>query len=213
MNGTNYQQQAIQTESPVTDEVKNRLWKNRNCFFYLLGLINQAADIADTLKKEIFYGKESGYINTTGFPEAIYNKMLHGSAKQFLRELSIVRLIHAILGLQSETGEIVEALGKRLYLGQNLDVINFSEEAGDIGWYQSLLIDAVGGDLGVIQSRNIAKLRQRYPNAFTEFDAANRNLGAERNILENGAGDLDNTPGDRNESIILLENLIQKIRG
>lgn len=32
--------------------------------------------------------------------------------------------------------------------------------------------------------KNIAKLKQRYPNSFNTFDALNRNLDAERKILE-----------------------------
>ena len=39
-------------------------------------------------------------------------------------------------------------------------------------------------------TKNIEKLRARYPEKFTEFDAQNRNLVVEREILE-GKKDAD----------------------
>ena len=39
-------------------------------------------------------------------------------------------------------------------------------------------------DPSEIMSSNIAKLKARYPNKFTQEDALNRDLNVERNILE-----------------------------
>ena len=39
-------------------------------------------------------------------------------------------------------------------------------------------------DLIDVATKNIAKLRARYPERFSEYDALNRDLDAERKVLE-----------------------------
>ncbi len=96
-----------------------------------------------------------------------------------------LRLVHAMMGLQTETGELTDALKKHLFYGKNLDLINLKEEIGDVLWYLAILLDAIGEkNLTAIMQTNIDKLRARYPEKFTEDKANNRNLAAERNILE-----------------------------
>lgn len=95
-----------------------------------------------------------------------------------------IRLIHGLLGVQSESGELADALKKTLYYGQPLDLVNVVEEIGDICWYLAILADACGTTLEQCQRRNIAKLRQRYPDKFTEAEAATRDLQSEREALE-----------------------------
>ena len=54
------------------------------------------------------------------------------------------------------------------------------EECGDLMWYMSVALDALGYDYESVMSRNIEKLSARYKDGFTEDDAVNRNLGKER---------------------------------
>ena len=65
-----------------------------------------------------------------------------------------------------------------------MDVVNILEENGDINWYQAIMMDACGGDWGDILENNIEKLKERFPEKFTNEDALNRDLDAERAILE-----------------------------
>ncbi|HZS43396.1 MAG TPA: nucleoside triphosphate pyrophosphohydrolase family protein [Candidatus Paceibacterota bacterium] len=98
-----------------------------------------------------------------------------------------IRFLHAILGLASELGELADQLKKHIFYGRPLDKINLSEEAGDLVWYLAL-VSNVPGMLSLEETleRNIAKLKARYGEKFSEFYAANRNLDSERKILEGG---------------------------
>jgi len=76
---------------------------------------------------------------------------------------------------------------------KTLDLVNVCEECGDLDWYRGIGIDALSNLLGTdpksldetIKKNNIEKLQARYPNKFTETDAIQRDLTAERKILEN----------------------------
>lgn len=101
-----------------------------------------------------------------------------------------LRLLHAVMGMQTETAELTDALKKHIFYGAPLDKVNMLEEIGDVFWYVAILLDEMKGELGEkasfesIMNTNIAKLKARYPNKFTEHAAMNRDLVAERNILE-----------------------------
>ena len=97
--------------------------------------------------------------------------------------MMVARLIHAVLGLASETGELADALKKHIIYGAALDQLNLFEESGDTQWYLSLAVSALKAHLGDAMERNIAKLKARYGDKFTEHAALNRNLEAERAAL------------------------------
>jgi len=94
-----------------------------------------------------------------------------------------IRILHATMGICTESGELMDAVKKHLLYGKDLDYTNIKEETGDLFWYIALLADAVGFTFEDTFDKNIAKLRARYPNRFTEHDALNRNLEKERKIL------------------------------
>lgn len=97
------------------------------------------------------------------------------------------RLEHAIDGIASESGELVDAIKKAKYYGKELDLTNLKEEGGDILWYLALMFDELGTTFEAEMLRNNAKLRSRFPDKFTEELATNRDLGKERAILEGGS--------------------------
>ncbi len=174
------------------------------------------------------------------------------------------RVLHGLLGMATEIGELLDLYKKHLIYGKPFDRINLLEEVGDTYWYIALTRDACGVDMDVIarrieigdfpnsfnggdvslelltrtinlhsvttdalntwliatlhdlpldiaeitnlctfaqvllkvilesngftveqaQERNIAKLAKRYPDKFTSEAALNRDLDAERKILE-----------------------------
>lgn len=94
-----------------------------------------------------------------------------------------MRLLHGIIGIATEAGEMLEALRQGVEDGV-FDLTNVAEEVGDNQWYAAAILRALKTNFESIQRTNIAKLRARFPNKFTEFDANNRNLQAERQILE-----------------------------
>lgn len=95
------------------------------------------------------------------------------------------RLLHAALGICSESGEFSDSLKKSLFYGRQLDVVNAKEELGDLLWYIALAIDELGSSFEEIMELNINKLKKRYPEQFSEDKAYNRDLEVERKILEN----------------------------
>lgn len=104
-----------------------------------------------------------------------------------------LRVLHAILGLMTETGELADILKRHLFYGEPLKVEGkggLIEEAGDISWYLALLSDVIsdlssGVGLEVILKRNLDKLAARYKDGqFTEHRAINRNITAEENALK-----------------------------
>jgi NTP pyrophosphatase (non-canonical NTP hydrolase) len=95
-----------------------------------------------------------------------------------------IRLMHAAMGMCTEAGEFQDQLKRHLFYGKPLDDVNLAEEVGDLLWYCALAANALGVNLADVAEKNIAKLRARYPDKFTEHDALNRNLDNERRILE-----------------------------
>jgi NTP pyrophosphatase (non-canonical NTP hydrolase) len=115
--------------------------------------------------------------------EVTENKDFFGISQRYMDE-EIIRLNHAQQGLITEVGEFTDALKRYMHYASNLDGTNMVEELGDILWYVALAANALGFDLGDIMEKNIAKLRARYPEKFKEFDATNRDLVKERQVLE-----------------------------
>lgn len=94
------------------------------------------------------------------------------------------RLLHAAIGIQTEAGEFSDQLKKHLFYGKELDLVNLQEEMGDLLWYMAIACDVLGTSFEVEQERVIKKLKTRYPDKFTNDLAENRNLDAEREVLE-----------------------------
>lgn len=96
----------------------------------------------------------------------------------------VAQLIHAVLGMASEVGEIADALKKHIIYKTTLDEINIVEEIGDLAWYQALGLTAVKRTLQEALDKNNAKLKVRFGDKFREDAAVNRDLAAERKALE-----------------------------
>lgn len=94
------------------------------------------------------------------------------------------RILHAIMGLVTESGELMDAKKKEHFYGKKLDWHNLIEEAGDIFWYLAILCDAMNVPFEEVQRRNIDKLKTRYPDKFSTEKALNRDLDAERLVIE-----------------------------
>lgn len=95
-----------------------------------------------------------------------------------------IRLLHAAMGLCTEAGEFVDQLKKHIFYGKPLDTVNLMEELGDSTWYERIALDALETNYLEMLRRNVAKLKARFPEKFTEENANNRDLNKERNILE-----------------------------
>lgn len=86
--------------------------------------------------------------------------MPHGSTQ-------VNRLV-ACLGLAGEVGETVDLLKKVEGHGHELSKVKLLSELGDILWYVSAIATYYELDLDQVAVGNIEKLRQRYPDGFSE---------------------------------------------
>ena len=146
-----------------------------------------ALSALDRVKKALFYGRDLGPLalavgdvwhNCAKLPEWISDRPEEDEAA--------CNIIHAIIGKATEAGELLELLQATAIYGETFDVANAGEEIGDSFWYDALLARACGLTFDGIQRTNIAKLRHRFPDRFTEYDANDRDLFDERRILEEG---------------------------
>lgn len=83
-------------------------------------------------------------------------------------------IVIAALKLNSESGELADALVKHLSYGQSLDRVNIIEECGDLLWYIALILEKLDASMETCMYDNIIKLSKRYPERFTEEHAVKR---------------------------------------
>ncbi len=95
-----------------------------------------------------------------------------------------MNLLHAAMGISTESGELMDAFKRKIFYGKALDVVNVKEEIGDVMWYIAILLRELDLDFEDVLQVNIDKLKARFPDKFTEEDALNRDLDKERKILE-----------------------------
>lgn len=167
--------EAVQTKS---DQFHGELVSARHVIGVVVGCIAYLQEL-DKIKKALFYGREFEHPDIDG--ETVEQTQLF-AALGGTREQDI-DVIHAIIGKATEAGEMLEAL-KLGMDGQALDRTNLMEELGDGQWYDAILAKALGFTFEEVQQANIDKLRSRYPDKFTEFDAQNRDLVKEREVLD-----------------------------
>ena len=107
-----------------------------------------------------------------------------GALMDRLKKEGVQDILHAMLGLPSEVGELIDQLKSFLFYGKEIDIVNFKEEIGDIQWFCALALRAVNSDFDEVTDMNIAKLKERYPDGFTPDKAINRDVTNERFTLE-----------------------------
>ncbi len=99
---------------------------------------------------------------------------------------SDVDLLHGIVGIATEAGELAEIAYNKLIKGDafEIDVVNVKEECGDILWYMARLMKWADTDFIPEMMRNIAKLRNRHgTGGFNKERDGNRDLDAEHKLL------------------------------
>lgn len=113
------------------------------------------------------------------------------------RAVKALRLWHGVTGVQTESGELSDQIKRHVFYGKPLDETNLKEELGDLLWYIALVANVLNMSLAEVMERNLAKLRVRYPEKFTADRALNRDVEAERVVLEGGSAPTsDSTAGD-----------------
>lgn len=160
-----------------------------------LQVLVAAGKLADMLKKRLIYGR---VIDDQQFDDVLMEVASAvqdaGDSVFDAEEVELdyhPRLLHAALGGFGEQAELLEGMQSAIEDGRDLDEVHVMEEIGDQLWYAALALAALqelsGVDPRVVAERNIAKLRKRFPQAFTVEAVTNRDLDAERAALEGRA--------------------------
>ena len=177
-----FTQDAIRTESKI-EKVK----VNPHFLAAAMAISIASGNMLDQIKKHVFYGKQyNNDLLITDFTHIVEALDLLKQSMGLLEEEEIEididpRVFHSIIGIATESTELLEALD---FSGEEMDSVNIGEEFGDLDWYKAIGCDALGLDWDQILVTIIAKLKKRYPDAFTSKDAIERDINAEREILD-----------------------------
>lgn len=181
-----YVTDAIRTESRI-----EAVEINKPTLIAVLNAYVACGNLLDDLKKHIFYKKPIDphkWANQKNIINAQLGDIMSNIDGLKTEVMPFdPRLFHAIVGIATESTELVEAILTAIDNSGDIDHVNVKEELGDLNWYQAIAVDASDADWDAILTTNIEKLRKRYPEKFTSENAINRDLVAERKILE---GDL-----------------------
>jgi NTP pyrophosphatase (non-canonical NTP hydrolase) len=78
------------------------------------------------------------------------------------------RLIDATAGLAEEAGEVLGLVRKHIYQSRDLSRDDLESELGDALWCLAIAAHSAGLTLEQVASKNIAKLRARYPAGYAD---------------------------------------------
>lgn len=86
------------------------------------------------------------------------------------------RLLDAAAGLAEESGEILGLVRKHAYQSRELQRDTLTSELGDALWCLTMTARTAGVSLEQVAAANVAKLRARYPDGFTEAASKERRV-------------------------------------
>lgn len=92
-------------------------------------------------------------------------------------------IIHAFLGIVTEGGELLEKLDDNLTRGYDIEKHEVKDELGDLLWYMAMVLRYYGWSFEEVMAQNIKKLYHRFPHAFDEELAANKDAESEQQMI------------------------------
>lgn len=210
----------------TTESIPDTVTVDKNRLSTAVRLVTTANQMLDLLKKNIFYGKgvdETKWLDllrtvnqaTSDGMEHHRKCMNHPTDREEVLDFD-VRLAHSIIGMNTETGEVLEAFEKAVFGDEEFDTVNFGEELGDIQWYTAIGVDAGGLNFDQVLETNKTKLQSRYSSgSFSNEEANQRDLDTEREILEDGLETSEPMSLDDklNEDVEIIEEIISKDSG
>lgn len=73
------------------------------------------------------------------------------------------------LGLAGEAGEVAELIKKGVFHRHGVDREKLAKELGDVLWYVAALCSNYGLSMSGVMDANIEKLRERYPDGYSDL--------------------------------------------
>jgi len=87
-----------------------------------------------------------------------------------------IDLLHGAMGISTEANEILDVMKKHLFYGKEINELDLMYECSDCLWYIAIILNQLGYSFDEVMTKNIEKLKKRYPEKFTEECAINRNV-------------------------------------
>ena len=96
-------------------------------------------------------------------------------------DVNVPLMLTGVMGLCSETGELMEIVKKMVFQGKPLtdeNLFHMKRELGDIMWYWINMCRALRLDPNEVIAENVVKLQARYPGGeFDVYHSENRKSG------------------------------------
>lgn len=173
INYNNYEELASTTCKDLGNEEANILHMK-------MGILTEAAEVIDILKKKHAYSKE---IEVPHLKEELGDILWYAANYCKFVEIEFANVIDNIIS-DSENDRSTDC---SLYELMELIIINTitldRRSIYDIIDLTLLAIENIDSKLDEILSTNIKKLAARYPEGFSSYYALNRNLDAEKKII------------------------------
>lgn len=85
-----------------------------------------------------------------------------------------IMLVWNALGLAGEAGEVADTIKKAVFHQHGVDRDELIKELGDVLWYVAALCTKLDVSLAEVMTRNIEKLKRRYPDGYSSGDSKKR---------------------------------------
>lgn len=155
--------------------------ESANILHMKMGIITEAAEVVDILKKKHAYGKE---IDVPHMKEELGDLMWYAANYCKFMNIDFANVIDNIgyepLYDRSASFSLYELMELIVINATALDV-NSIYDIIDLTLYSIELVD---GTLDEVLTTNIKKLAARYPEGFSSYYALNRNLDNEKKIID-----------------------------
>lgn len=140
--------------------------------------------------------------NTTPYQQFVNSIVKPGD--EIIRQLTPqqAHLLHMAVGVSGEAGELLDAIKKHCVYQKQIDFNNVMEEAGDILFYLTGILNELDMTIEQCIQANMDKLSKRYPNGtYTNAAAIARADKNDQPSIEDDFGDVKTeqvacTPGE-----------------
>ena len=172
INYNNYEELASTTCKDLGSEAANIMHMK-------MGIITEAAEVVDILKKKHAYGKEIDYKH---LKEELGDILWYAANYCKFVEMDFANLIDNI------SYEPLYERGNNFSLYELMELVVINATALDVNSIYDIVdltlyaIESIDGTLDEILDTNIRKLAARYPEGFSSYYALNRNLDNEKKI-------------------------------
>jgi hypothetical protein len=193
MNFEEFKTNALRTESKP-----KQIMINLKALALFLKHASHTAALLDQVKKTMFYNKPfdlAKFTQNIADQRDLLDHLVYAAQAGSITEnpgvvlegvvdhVPNLRITHGAIGMFTESGELLDAVLLEMETGA-LDLVNVAEETGDSDWYKAIIHDESGITEERVREKVIAKLKARYGDKFTDQAAQNRDLAAERKVLE-----------------------------